>query len=173
MNASGTCTGTVREHMWAGARARAVESHLCGAPRVRDLLGDEVEEGVAALERQERLRLLEPHPRAQPAVELEHHGLAQERGVLRLERLVGRQAGHWRDIRLGNHQVRARRQLLVVVLEGRDGSVIETFLLALGLESRPVLVARRALGEDGTHENVCDDSDEGGERLDGAARLRQ
>ena len=99
------------------------------------LSGDEVQEGVTTLvEREEGLRRLEAHPRAEPAVEFEDDRQPQQRRVLGTERVGVPKFGNRRDVGLGHHQVGARDQLLVVVLERRDRCRVAAALAHLPAE---------------------------------------
>ena len=88
--------------------------------RLGDLVDDDLEEVHAVAHRQQGFRLVQPHGRAQTAVEFDDDGLGQGRCLgLRVGGDVG-QAGqflHGRDLRLRHHTGAARGELTVVVLE--------------------------------------------------------
>jgi hypothetical protein len=67
-----------------GGRAEAIHQHenrhLAARlrPQSQDLPGDQIEESIVATHRQQRFCLLQPHTRAETAIELDEHRLLQQ-----------------------------------------------------------------------------------------------
>ena len=88
------------------------------------LAHDDVEEGEPVLHRQQRLGLVEPHRRGQPAVELDHRrGRERVRGHLRIDVEVVEfgQVGDGLDVVLVDEPGLPGLQLGVVVAEDGNG----------------------------------------------------
>mmetsp|Transcript_50795 Transcript_50795/g.151994 ORF Transcript_50795/g.151994 Transcript_50795/m.151994 type:complete len:256 (-) Transcript_50795:67-834(-) len=106
-----------------------------------NLLGDEVQEAVAAGDRQERLGLVQAHAGSQAAVELQDDSLLQQlRILLDGQFLKPGQAFHAVQCALGNHHIGARDKHRIVVLEGGNGCLVAALLLHLCLVGGPVLL---------------------------------
>ena len=99
-------------------------------PQRQDLLHDHVEEGLALLDLEQRLRAVHAHRRAEPAVELDDHRLVERRVALRQLRGV-RQLGHRVDGGLRQHAGLPALELLVVVAERGDGGLRHALALHL------------------------------------------
>mmetsp|Transcript_115879 Transcript_115879/g.328408 ORF Transcript_115879/g.328408 Transcript_115879/m.328408 type:complete len:511 (+) Transcript_115879:198-1730(+) len=120
-------------------RLEALAHHL-------HLLGDEVQERVAARDLQQRLGLVEAHARAEAAVQLQHHRRFQERRVRgHVQLLELGEAVHRREGAVGDHRVGAGREHAEVVLEGGDGRRVEPLLgqLLVVLLPERLLLRRR------------------------------
>jgi hypothetical protein len=117
----------------SGSRASVLLAQLEHLP------GDDVEEGLALLDLEQRLRLLHAHARPEPAVELDHDGLVERLGVgLVGQVVVGGDVGELVEVGVGEHPRLARLELLVVVGEGGDrgvGHARVAHLLLAGLQS--------------------------------------
>mmetsp|Transcript_4429 Transcript_4429/g.10667 ORF Transcript_4429/g.10667 Transcript_4429/m.10667 type:complete len:333 (+) Transcript_4429:805-1803(+) len=124
-----------------GIRTRGEGVHEHGAnfslglPEVKDLLGDEVQEGLRSLHLKQRLGLLETHARSKSTVQLQDDSLSKESlNFVRRDRSLldvrkDRQIKCRRNHALGDHAVVATDQGLVGLLEGSDGGFRELLLL--------------------------------------------
>mmetsp|Transcript_31004 Transcript_31004/g.79027 ORF Transcript_31004/g.79027 Transcript_31004/m.79027 type:complete len:533 (-) Transcript_31004:21-1619(-) len=128
-----------------GVHEHELQVGLVFALHDADLLSDEVQEGVAARDRQQRLRLVQAHASAQAAVQLQHNGLLQQRlRVLGLRQaLVRGQRGDGVEGALGDHRVGAGAEHTKVVLEGSDGRVVQPLGLHLRLIGGPHSIKAR------------------------------
>jgi hypothetical protein len=99
--------------------------------QVQHLPDDHIEEAVPVLNLEERLRLRHPHARAEPAVQLQHHG-ALERGRVRLRQVVNaRHVLERLELRLRQRALLAGAQKLLVVRERVDRDLREPLPLHL------------------------------------------
>ena len=122
------------------------------ASQVEHLAHDDVEEGVAVLGLDQRLRPCHAHARPEAAVELDDHRLVQRRvGVGQLGGID--EVVHRLEIGVGQHARRPGLELAILVGEGRDRGVrhaLATHLLlgrlqSLGGHQRRIVTARGEL----------------------------
>jgi hypothetical protein len=96
--------------------------------QVEHLAHDHVEEGEPVLDLDQRLGPGHPHAGAEPAVQLQHHGLVEHLGVGRRQLLGVGHVGQRLDLGFADHALLTVAQLLLVVGERLGGELGQPLL---------------------------------------------